>query len=152
MAPGGTGGAQEGPTRIVIPSDPLAVRAALRTLFDTLLLRTMPEDDRSTAQIVLAEALNNIVEHAYANSHGEIEVTLSLQPTGLDCRIVDFGHPMPGGHPPDGSLPPIGPEDTLPEGGFGWHLIRSLSRDLNYDRVDGCNRLSFRLDTGRSGA
>ncbi|MFN7223827.1 MAG: ATP-binding protein [Paracoccaceae bacterium] len=133
------------PTRIVIPSDPLAVREALRALFDRLTLGQMHDDARDTAQIVLAEALNNIVEHAYAKSPGEIEVTIDLSPLGLICRIMDAGLPMPGGALPDGTLAPISAIDDLPEGGFGWHLIRTLSEDLHYRREGELNLLTFRI-------
>lgn len=139
--------------RIVIPSDPLAVRDGLRALFDTLLLRSLPEDHRGTAEIVLAEALNNIVEHAYACDQGEIELTLMLNGTGLVCRIIDSGVPMPGQVLPAGFLPAppdAAAPETLAEGGFGWHLIRTLSLDLAYDRVGGQNLLSFRLEAGQS--
>ena len=37
------------------------------------------------------------------------------------------------------------PQD-LPEGGFGWFLIRSLTRDLTYLREDGYNMLCFCVD------
>lgn len=133
--------------KIVIPSDPLAVREGLKALLDAFPLLGLPEDDRGTAEIVLAEVLNNIVEHAYAQHSGEIELTLTQNATGLDCRIVDQGLPMPDAQPPAGVLGNI---DDLPEGGFGWHLIRTLSRDLAYQRVDGCNLLSFRLEPQQS--
>jgi serine/threonine-protein kinase RsbW len=137
-------------TRIVIPSDPLAVREALCALFDTLLLRALPEAERGTAEIVLAEALNNVVEHAYSRERGEIELTLHLSESELACRIIDCGAPMPDDTPPPGLLlPQDGPEGPC-EGGFGWYLIRSLARDLHYRRIDGRNQLSFRLDTGQS--
>jgi serine/threonine-protein kinase RsbW len=134
-------------TRAFIASDPMAVREGLRQLFDTLLLRSIPEDGRGTAQIVLAEALNNIVEHAYASHSGEIEITLSLKPKQLICKIVDNGLPMPNGVLPEGKLKPIEEMNELPEGGFGWHLIRTLSQDLSYCRIQGRNHLSFCLET-----
>lgn len=133
--------------QVVIPADPLAVRNGLKTLFDTLLLRSLPEDGRGTAEIVLAEALNNIVEHAYAGRSGQIEVTLTLRDHDLVCSILDSGLPMPGETLPEGRPVPIIPTNDLPEGGYGWFLIRTLSHDLDYRRVDGRNLLSFRLDT-----
>ncbi|MFN3844409.1 MAG: ATP-binding protein [Paracoccaceae bacterium] len=134
-----------GPTRIVIPSDPLAVREALRALFDRLTMGHMHDDARDTAQIVLAEALNNVVEHAYAKFPGEIDVTIDLSPHGLTCRIMDVGLPMPGAVLPDGILEPTSTSDDLPEGGFGWHLIRTLSEDLQYRREGELNLLTFRI-------
>lgn len=134
-------------TRIVIPSDPIAVRQGLKSLFESLLLQRLEESDRGKAEIVLAEALNNIVEHAYADGVGEIELTISVNRQGLECRIVDHGAPMPDDALPRGTL--AAPED-LPEGGFGWYLIRALSEDLRYARVAGRNQLTFRLTTEQS--
>ncbi len=152
---GAGGGAEPGNdpdcTRIVIPADPAAVREGLRALFDTLLLRGLAAAERGTAEIVLAEALNNIVEHAYARNSGKIELTLQLHCAELVCQIEDQGEAMPGEVLPKGLLPLIVSQDDLPEGGFGWHLIRALSRDLHYRRVGGRNQLSFRLDVGQSG-
>ena len=141
-----------GVARIVIPSDPVAVRDALHALFDTLLLRSLPDAERGTAEIVLAEALNNIVEHAYAMNQGEIELTLHLSQSELACRITDSGAPMPSDQLPEGLLTPLSPPDDLPEGGFGWFLIRTLARDLHYRRIDGQNQLSFRLNAGQTAA
>lgn len=138
--------------KLTIPGNALAVRDGLRALLDTLLLRSLPEDGRGTAEIVLAEVLNNIVEHAYATHEGEIEVLLQLGQNELRCKISDSGLPMPGGQPPEGKLAPIGAFQDLPEGGFGWHLIRSLSKDLTYRCENGRNLLSFRLDTQQSPA
>ncbi len=134
-------------THVTIPGDALAVREGLKALFDTIVLRSLNEDGRGTAEIVLAEALNNIVEHAYARQSGEIEITLQLRPNELVCRITDTGLPMPGSKLPDGALAPHLATGGLPEGGFGWYLIRSLSHDLSYHRENGRNLLSFRLDT-----
>ncbi|GLS85817.1 ATPase [Cypionkella aquatica] len=138
--------------RLTIPGRQTAVRDGLRDLLDTLLLQSLPEDGRGTAEIVLAEALNNIVEHAYAHHDGEIEITLQLRQNELLCRISDTGLPMPDGKLPSGVLAPLGAFEDLPEGGFGWHLIRSLTKDLTYSRDNGRNLLSFRLDTQQSPA
>ena len=137
-------------TRLTIPSNAQAVRDALCALFDALTVDPMPPETRDAAQIVLAEALNNIVEHAYAQSSGEIEVTLSVSTQGIQCDIVDFGLPMPGGALPAGKLVAHGAIEDLPEGGFGWHLIRTLSHDLNYRRDGGRNLLSFRIEAKQS--
>lgn len=130
--------------QIVIPADTLAVRDALMRMCDALVLQSLTEDQRGTFEIVLAEVLNNIVEHAYAEGAGEIEVTLRRGPEGLLCQVVDQGARMPGDRLPSGTLPPITDADP-PEGGFGWHLIRTLSTDLAYSRVGGQNRLTFRV-------
>lgn len=139
-----------GSTRVTIPSNPLAVREALCALFDELLADPLAQETRDAAQIVLAEALNNIVEHAYGQTSGEIEVTVAVTERGVQCDIVDFGLPMPGGQLPTGILAAHGSFEDLPEGGFGWHLIRTLSQDLNYQRDGARNLLSFRIESKQS--
>ena len=129
--------------RLVIPARAAAVRQALQAACETLLLRSLTEDARGTAQIVIAEALNNIVEHAYASGEGEIELSLKRTGGKLSVLITDRGQPMPGDTLPEGALPDPA---NLPEGGFGWFLIRSLSQDLRYCRSGGRNHLFFRLD------
>jgi serine/threonine-protein kinase RsbW len=103
---------------------------------------------------VLAEVLNNVAEHAYGDAGGRVAVTLTPDPAGVRCLVVDAGRAMPGGQLPEGRLP-LGPDmalEDLPEGGFGWHLIRSLCADLTYARVGGQNRLSFVLTSGEGAA
>ena len=107
-------------------------------------MRDLRCDLRGRIEIVLAEVLNNIVEHAYAERQGEITIEVSKGPAGIGCRILDTGAAMPGLALPEGTLAPHDPDD-LPEGGFGWFLIRSLTEDLRYSRQSGMNELSFRL-------
>jgi len=105
----------------------------------------MHADAISTAEIVLAEVMNNVVEHAYKmDPDGEIYLSLVQVDGRLQCKSIDFGHPMP-----DLSLP-IGKENDLncdlqdlPEGGFGWFLIRNLTDNLTYFRENESNMLTF---------
>jgi serine/threonine-protein kinase RsbW len=132
-----------GTVRLVFPSDPFAVRAALERLFSALPAGLLDADARGSAEIVITEVLNNIVEHAYADCPGEIDLTIRPAADGLHCMVTDHGCPLPDGALPEGALPCDGGD--LPEGGFGWYLIRSLSQDVRYTRDDGANRLTFRL-------
>lgn len=127
-----------------LASDPQAVRDALRHLLDAPPLSVMSDDLRGSAEIVLAEVLNNIVEHAYAGSAGPIDVTVVHEHAALSFQIIDFGCMMPWSALPAGTLADAGDGD-LPEGGFGWFLIRSLTQDLAYTRSPGRNTLVFRM-------
>jgi serine/threonine-protein kinase RsbW len=132
---------------LVFRADPASVRQALAGMLDLPPLHLLPRDDKGIAELVLAEVLNNVAEHAYGEAGGEVAVTLALGPAGIRCLIVDGGRAMPGEQLPEGRLPG-GPDtqlEDLPEGGFGWGLIRTLSTDLSYARVDGQNRLAFVL-------
>ncbi len=131
--------------RIVLPATPLAVRETLSRLFDPPDGVDLPEALHSKAQIVLAEVLNNIVEHAYATYAGDIDLCCEFDDKGLNVLITDRGLPLPLSGLPAGNDPMEDPGDDLPEGGFGWFLIRTLAEDLNYDRTEGSNRLRFRV-------
>jgi serine/threonine-protein kinase RsbW len=97
-----------------------------------------------TAQIVLAEALNNVAEHAYgANTLGAVSVRVERWDNDLCLRITDWGSPVPtttltSKEPPD----PL----SLSEGGYGWFLIGTLVTDLTYDRQGCRNDLTLVLD------
>ncbi|MBF9029564.1 ATP-binding protein [Rhodobacterales bacterium HKCCE3408] len=126
-----------------------AVRGALADIHDHLAARTDP-DLLARVEIALAETLNNIAEHAYCGRDrvaGEIAIALHGSSRSLDFEIVDDGREMPGGSPPPGHLPQVDgvPVDQLPEGGFGWHLIRRLSTGLAYERRGGRNHVTFRI-------
>jgi len=132
------------PFRLVIASDPMSVREALRTLMSANVMQGLSGDRRGVAEIVLAEVLNNVVEHAYADTSGEIRLEVQREGCSLQCEVVDSGRPMPGDHPPDPI--PSRPEE-LQEGSFGWYMIRMLSQDLKYRRRNGQNEIRLRLPT-----
>lgn len=129
--------------RLTIPANANAVREGLRTLVTRPPLALLAEDLRDAAELALAEVLNNIVEHGHADHSGDILLELRTEATDLFCQVHDTGHPFPEGSPPTGGFPDL--TKDLPEGGFGWALIRSLARDIRYERRQGQNRTSFRI-------
>jgi len=125
------------------PAGDTETRAALQAVCDGLRRCGLAEDDLSSAELILAEVLNNIVEHAYAKGAGIVDLCIELRHEGLFCLIRDHGSAMPNGRPPCPPLPRINPPCELPEGGFGWHIIRSLTTQLGYRQEEGWNALSF---------
>lgn len=125
-----------------------AVRGLLIGIRTWLRASNLSEENCGTVEIALAEALNNIVEHAYpADLPGGIALDLALTAAGLRCELRDQGAALPGLVPPDTGLPPIdGPRESLPEGGFGWSLIRTLSSRLGYERRESENRLTLEFN------
>jgi len=100
-----------------------------------------------TTEVVLAEVLNNIVEHAYSGrTDGWIKIEIVCNPADLRLRVSDGGIEMPGLEMPEGTHPDLDvPLQGLPEGGFGWLLIRTLTSDLSYTRQDDRNITTFRV-------
>lgn len=135
--------------RLRVAAEPMAVRAALRAAVQRFARRLGPQV-AGALELALAEVLNNIVEHAYAGRSGSIALSIALHRGMLLCLIVDHGRAMPGLALPAGQSPQslAAQRDQLREGGWGWHLIRSLTRDLVYSRAGGANRLRFRIDLG----
>ncbi|SNT06150.1 serine/threonine-protein kinase RsbW [Tropicimonas sediminicola] len=101
------------------------------------------------AELVLAEIMNNVVEHSYLGPlSGVFSVEIAILATGLNVVVEDDGAPMPGLRLPASSPHDLSVElHDLPEGGFGWLMIRELARDLHYEHRKGRNRLQFRLET-----
>jgi serine/threonine-protein kinase RsbW len=104
-------------------------------------------------QIALAEAVNNVVEHAYRDAApGDVNIQCSLQPDQLLLNIFDAGVPLPDEKLPAGKPADLsGPLEDLPEGGFGWFLIRTLTNEIRYQRHDGSNELSLTFEVEKDG-
>jgi serine/threonine-protein kinase RsbW len=139
------------PFEVSIMSSELAVREALTKFLDAIRPLKLAKAETGMIELVLAEVLNNIVEHAYrdAQASGPIAIHCAQQRDGLMIRIRDEGARMPDGQLPFGTLKPIDVDlEEMPEGGFGWFLIQHLAKDVSYARVDGENHLRMRLAVG----
>lgn len=126
----------------------LLARAAIRDTIDRLRAAGLVENLAGEVEIALSEAVNNVVEHAYPEAEpGLVRILCSLGPGRLDVRIHDSGKPMPQERLPPGLAADVSvARIDLPEGGFGWFLIRQLTSEIRYDRCDGNNNLSLRFD------
>lgn len=133
----------------VAPANEISVRGALIETIKALQVLDLSSEEYGAIELVLAEVMNNIVEHAYEGiSDGTIDLVLKPKTNGLHCTLIDKGHQMPDGHIPIGELTPHDCDICdLPEGGFGWFLIRDLARDLEYVRQGNKNVLTFRIST-----
>ena len=130
---------------LLFPGDAPSVRRALNTAM--AVFREMPVDGplMAVVEIVLAEVLNNVVEHAFgAHGPGVVEIEVEVGPEALRFQVRDDGAPMPGGDVPAGKAQDLDVDDgDLPEGGFGWFMIRELTQDLCYRRIANRNELTF---------
>lgn len=103
------------------------------------------DDTADLMHLCVAEALNNIVEHAYREKPGRlIFADLRIDADGCEVTLIDEGRPMPGLTLPDGALEfDETVLDDLPEGGFGWMLIHTQMDKVDYQRRDNCNVLKL---------
>lgn len=137
---------------VVLPGCPSAVRRTLMDARGHCRRAGLSEEDGARIELVLAEVMNNVVEHALRDCpDGVIELELSLREDRAECRVSDDGAAMPQAcRPQPGTCAPLGTPTDLPEGGFGWHLICQLSRDVAYERRSGWNRLTLAVQLNQT--
>ncbi|MDM7457816.1 MAG: ATP-binding protein [Paracoccus sp. (in: a-proteobacteria)] len=134
----------------VLKATPAAVRETLVTVHR----RFRDETDHDTLgrlELVLAEVMNNITEHAIPDRNGAagqrcpvIHLSIVSHVTGLACALTDDGAILPSDCLLPRNLPQCLQQD-LPEGGFGWFLIQDLTQELCYYREGERNYLAFRI-------
>lgn len=97
-------------------------------------------------ELMLVEAVNNVIEHAYENKAGnDIRVRVEYDPAEQFKMIIsDRGHPMPDVQiqtrlADDEVLMPE--PESLPEGGWGLGLISMLADSFHYERNQDGNHL-----------
>lgn len=132
---------------LAFESEQEAVTKAVVTAETWFKSKSENDDLLSNLSIVLAEALNNIVEHAYEyREDGQIRANLAFKEGSIIIDLCDDGKKMPGlpvkremdGHTKD--------LEDLPEGGFGWFLIHTLVAGMDYKYEDNSNHLTLTLN------
>ncbi len=125
----------------------LEARQGIVSVVERLKGMGIPNTRVDEVQIALAEAVNNVVEHAYAETAtGDVLIRCNLHPDRLWVEIRDAGVPFPESKLPEGKPAAVSvdtPLEDLPEGGFGWFLIRELASDIQYQRNLDNNQLSL---------
>lgn len=130
------------------PAGEVSIRLALRQWRQAMQDAEICPDVTARAETVLAEVLNNIAEHGQDEGQaGWIDLHCDMIPSGLQLVVTDEGRPMPPHllYPPQHRSPAPDAYSLadLPEGGFGWSIIRCLTSDLQHQGHAGGNRLSF---------
>jgi anti-sigma regulatory factor (Ser/Thr protein kinase) len=94
--------------------------------------------------LALEEVLSNVIRHGYEDSaRHEIAVCLRAGDGGLDLQFVDDGRefdPTP--------VPAVDVHAPLEErqvGGLGIHLLRTMAREIRYQRTGGKNHLQVSI-------
>ena len=96
-------------------------------------LNNLPSDSQGDnfvylVELAVSEIFTNIIEHAYANTIGDITGKITLTQCGIEIDIYDQGQ----GFNPDAVPPPMSDPMDPTEGGFGLHLVRQIMDVVRY--------------------
>ena len=117
-----------------------AVRLAIVDARGWLDALDLQQEDLCSLEIMLAEALNNIVEHANSPEGALVQLSVKVSKRSAICGIRDFGTPCEVLTKPIAAARPESAEIALlPEGGFGVALIQSIAAEIKYLPVERGN-------------
>jgi serine/threonine-protein kinase RsbW len=96
------------------------------------------DDDVFHVEMAVDEACSNIIEHAYADQAGEIEVACRCSSAGqFEVVLRDSGLPF---DPEEVPAPSVGGPldlDNLSEGGLGLYFMRKLMDEVRFESTPG---------------
>jgi len=122
------------------------VPVTLTEINDWMVVSGVRPETITNVQIVLAEALNNIVEHGFKHQkNGHVGINIDLSEAAIVVRLTDDGVAFT---PPEVEQSPLRDKndlDNLPEGGFGWFLIRKITSYYEFHRLNGKNYLLLKF-------
>ena len=120
---------------LALDGSQLAVRDGLDQVLADPVLAELSEDARGSLWTVLAEVLNNIVEHAYAGESGQIYIEVETEPSHyLKIVLSDTGRTFaPDQIPLYVPCTPATDVASLKVGGLGLHLMRQTMDDVCFE-------------------
>ena len=94
----------------------------------------LDEEKIKEIELSLAEALNNIIKHAYkGNESNKIEISMVIEGATFKIVLTDYGLPREKIGKPVLEFDP-NDIDSLPEGGMGLYIIEQLMDENAYFR------------------
>jgi len=129
--------------RLVIDSRLSEIRRASELVDEFKARHGLADDDANAIHIVLDEVLSNSIRHGLAGaaSHA-IAVMLKLSDGEITIEVEDDGV----AYDPTQAPAPVlaGTLEERTEGGLGMTFVRGLTNSIEYQRIDGRNRLVLR--------
>jgi serine/threonine-protein kinase RsbW len=111
-----------------------------RHLEDCGNLMELPQKCRSEINLGLDELFTNIISYGFEDeSEHQIKFSLAKAEETLVVEIEDDGIPF---NPLDANGPGVARDlDSIDIGGLGIHLVKKMMDDIDYQRVEGRNKL-----------
>jgi len=129
--------------RIVLRNDLSELERLRRELEDFGERCGLSSKTLSELHLILEEIVANIISYAYGDARGhEIVIKADLGDDELVLEVEDDGRPFnPLQIPPPDLESPL---ERRKVGGLGLHLVRELTNDIEYARIEEKNRLVMR--------
>jgi anti-sigma regulatory factor (Ser/Thr protein kinase) len=98
----------------------------------------LTDDDVFHVEMAVDEACSNVIEHAYADTAGEIDLTCFIPEYGrLDVVIHDHGEPFDPEAVPEPKVGDGAGLEAMQEGGLGLYFMRKLMDDVRFSFSPG---------------
>jgi anti-sigma regulatory factor (Ser/Thr protein kinase) len=129
--------------RLLLHND-LAELQRLAAWLDGWAQQALSSDLSFAVQLCLEEAVANVIMYGgSARDHLEIAVEVEDNGATLVAHVVDNGRPF---DPTEAPRPPMASSLAQARiGNLGIHLMRSFASSMQYERRDGCNRLTLQF-------
>lgn len=135
-----TGQVQKG-RKIRVPAHENEVPGIIGSIEESMRCLGFSDEDNLSFQLAVEEACINIMNHGYRNAKGYISIVLESRP---NCFTVIIEDEAPQFDPIRFEKPKLAEDlNEMPIGGFGIHLVKSLTDEMIYDYVEGKNRLTL---------
>jgi len=133
--------------RLVMASQLSEIRRASALVDEFKARHGLADEDSDAIHIVLDEVLSNSIRHGVAGAAlHEIVVSLDLADGEIVLQVDDDGVAY---DPTDAPTPSLaGTLEERNEGGLGVTFVRALTNTIQYQRIDGRNRLVLRRRIG----
>jgi len=127
---------------LTIPADIGALEQLSETIRECAGSLGLGPEKTGDLELIAEEVLANIVNHAYPDRKGTVEIDCSTRDAGeLTLEFSDQGTPFDVLAAPDPDLPPDIAERNI--GGLGIFLVKRLADDVSYRRENDRNILTI---------
>ena len=116
------------------------LKSLCRHLEDCGDMMQLPQKCLHEINLGLDELFTNIVSYGFEDeAEHQIKFTLAKTEETLVVKVEDDGTPF---NPLEASAPGLSQDlDTIDIGGLGIHLVKKMMDDIDYQRVEGRNKL-----------
>ena len=126
--------------RVSLANDVGEIRRINAALADFLSEEGAPNRVIHRVRLIIEELVVNIVRYGYDDTKAHrIDVEVRTEPRRIVATVEDDGRPF---NPADAPPPPLRePIENRPKGGLGIYLVKKVSNELTYTRLEDRNRV-----------